>query len=158
MQDYPESGLEYLRLIRNQKRNILSLEEERREFQARCYTVSSPALDHEKVSGGEVHGLETKVEKLEEYSRKIDEEYEELLGNALEARELIGMVPGEENRMYLREYYLIQHSYNKIAQIVHAAKSQVRDGVKRGESAFNEVYARLLKDGYFEKGERHKRK
>lgn len=152
MENYPSTGTEYLHLIRNQRRNILSLEEERKEFQARCYSIGSPALDHERVSGGgKMKGIDYSLEKLEEYSSRIDSEYSQLLANSLEARSIIAKVPGDDNRLYLREYYILQHSYNKISQIVHASKSQVRDGVKRGELAFNEVYDQLIKAGYFEK-------
>lgn len=144
MQNYPKTGKEYLARIRSQWRDLLSVESERKEFLLRCYTVSSPAPDQEKVSGGEIHGLETKVEKMEEYWRRLNGEYNDLMGVMLEARTLIGMVGNEEDRMYLREYYIRQHSYGEIAQTVHVSKSQARNGVKTAEQSFEMVYQQTM--------------
>lgn len=137
------TGIEYLKSIREKWRELQSLRTEQAEFLARAYSVSSPAFDAEKVMGGEQHGIERKVEMIEQYAKKLREETDAVMLEILNARNLIEQVPGRENRMYLREYYICGHSYRRIASIVHASKSTVMEGVKAGEDAFNVFYETL---------------
>lgn len=139
------TGIEYLKSIREKWRELQSLTTEQAEFLARAYSISSPAFDSEKVMGGEQHGLERRVEMIEEYAARLQEEKDAVMAEIFTARKLIDLVPGGEKRMYLREYYICGHSYRRIASIVHASKSAVMAGVKAGEDAFNAVYEEKMK-------------
>lgn len=141
MTEYPDNGVEYLRGIKDKGWRLASLENEKREYQQRCYSISSPNLSREKVDGGGIiHGLETKVEKIADYQTMIEAEYDALMADKMEARRALSLLDDRNSELFLKEYYVLNHSYKQICGILHCAKSVVQRSVKKGEEDFNKIY------------------
>lgn len=141
MRVYPNTGVEYLSEIKSKNWRLASIENERQEYEARCYNISSPNLEQERVSGGNViHGLETKVERMAEYAALIEEEYSTLLADTIEARKMLSQMKDKDLALFLKEYYVLNHSFNQISRILHCGKTTVRENVRKGEREFNALY------------------
>lgn len=150
MKEYPRYGVDYLEIIRGKNKLIDRLREERKRIQEMAVSISAPPPDKEKVSGGEVHGLETRLEKIDEYNRMIDGEMDELLDDLLTARRLISRVANQEARCHLISYYLLGFSYEKIARIDGISKTKVVESMTRGKYEFNNIYVRAKNNGELE--------
>lgn len=147
MKAYPETGIEYLKIIRGKNKFIGGLKEEQKRIRELAVSISAPPPDKEKVSGGEVHGLETRVEKIDEYSRMIDEEYDELLTDLLTARRLISRMTNDEARFYVIAYYLLGASYEQIAKTYSVAKGTITKAMTDGGEEFNLIYEMAKRKG-----------
>ena len=136
------TGVEFLEEVKRKRKYIKSLKMQAIEFRALCESVGSPAPDKEKVSGGEVHGLEHKVEKLTEYQEMIDDELDALLAQLLEARKLINKISDDESRFYLTEYYLVGRSYWDISRRYAVSKKTISENLDCARDRFNAVFER----------------
>lgn len=137
---YPRTGREYLESIKAMRLELASLEEEKRGFISQFYTVSSPAPDKEKVTGGEMHGLEVKVEKILEYRARLDLECQQLTEALIQASDLIGKVKDGQARAYLRAYYINFHSFREMADEFYISRTKAMYELERAKDDFEEVY------------------
>lgn len=137
---YPRTGREYLESIKAMRLELASLEEEKRGFISQFYAVSSPAPDKEKVTGGEMHGLEVKVEKILEYRARLDLECQQLTEALIQASDLIGKVRDGQARAYLRAYYINSKTCREIAAEFFVSKSKAVQELERAKEDFEEVY------------------
>lgn len=143
-----ETGVQYLEEIRRKRRYIESLRMQAVEFRALCESIASPAPDKEKVSGGEIHGLEHKVEKLAEYQEMIEAELEELVAHLLEARKLIACIGDDDCRFFLTEYYLMGRSYEELCRNFEISRRTISENLNAARDRFNAVYEEWKKEKF----------
>lgn len=145
MKDYPQTGIEYLQGIKDMNRRLASLENEKMEYEEHCYSISSPNLAHERVSGGDIpHGLERKIERMANYREMLEAEYDELVAANIEARKALSKLEDKNSELFLREYFVLNHSYRQICDILHCGKMTVKECVDKGIQDFEDAYPAIM--------------
>lgn len=136
----PETGREYLDMLRKQQRDIWSLESECRGYRVRMIGISSPDLEHERVTGGLPKEVIDRLIKVEEYLLRINQQYDKLLDMRMEALTLLDMITDPDQRAVLREYYIRCRSLRHTAAVVHLSKSRVGQIRQDGVEVFSDIY------------------
>lgn len=137
---HPETGREYLDTLRKQQRDIWSLESECRGYRVRMIGISSPDLEHERVTGGLPKEAIDRLIKVEDYLLRINQQYDKLLDMRMEALTLLDRVMDPDQRAVLREYYIRCHSIRHTASVVHLSIGRVYAIRQDGVETFNAIY------------------
>lgn len=134
------TGTEYLEDLRGKVCVKNLMRQNAVEIRARLFNIAAPPLDAEKVSGGQISGIDKKLSKLEEYETKILARADELETLFNQAHDLIYQIDDEETATVLWGYYGNGWSDADIAKIENLERQSVRNRRKKGLQAFNEIY------------------
>lgn len=137
-------AIEFLKSLKEKARYIKKLQEELAKRRQEAVNISSPPPDRERVSGGgQIHGLETKVEKIVTYDEMLREELDDVMGDLITARMVIASMPNVKHRLYITLYYLDGFSANRISRQERTRKETVLKTLHEAEEGFSEQFNSL---------------
>lgn len=146
MIDYPETGIEYLKRVRQLPRELRSLMAARRECWAEITSIKAIDPSKEWVSGGGVPaGLDAQVVKWEACNERIVKSFGELAELRCEVEMLLMRMPDPDQRAALRCYYLAALSEQECIDALKIGRTFLGENRKKGEQAFETVYRRYIR-------------
>lgn len=131
---------EYLIAVRKANLELRSKEEELKEYQVNCYSISAIDYSKSRVSGGMSTDISDKIIKLHDMVDAVNKRFFHLIDLRSEANQLINKMLESDLRVLLTQRYIFGKSWKEVAAFLHVSEDHARGYMHRDAlKAFSKV-------------------
>lgn len=138
------TGIEFLQNLKWLSLSIKSLQRTERQLQADLYAIKTPCYDKERVTGEQPMDTADKIAEVEKVKNQLHTQRVALMELKAKAIILIDMMDNEEYKAVLRERYINESNWQKVADLIDKSRLWTRKRIHpEAIEAFEKVYKKF---------------